>query len=175
MQRPSVLILADDPAFAREITANWPEAQPSGHSPEFTLLDKGFCSHLDGDQYDLAIVDASSISKAGSAHRREPGKRMDVDEDLKRALVAVAKPAILIHSGSGRESFKAQGPIVEICREAKTWPALTGFVGREIYAVAKPNYAFRKLINFVLLHKQTPHSGATWLRCGPTSTDRSEE
>jgi hypothetical protein len=132
MYRPTVLILADHPAFAREITANWPQDQSSCHSPGFILLDMGFCDDIEGGQYDLAIVDTSSISKAEGALRRGSGKRIDVDKALKLALIAAAKPAILIHSGSGRESFKAQGLIVEMRCEAKTWPALTGFIGREI-------------------------------------------
>src|ERR1019366_3094447 len=62
--RPTVLILASDPAFSREITANWPQdPAPNSDSPEFILLDEGFSRDLEGSHYDLAIADASSVEE----------------------------------------------------------------------------------------------------------------
>jgi len=61
MNRPTVLILASDPAFSREITANWPQ-DPASRSnfPEFVVLEEGFSRDLQNNQYDLAIADSPS-------------------------------------------------------------------------------------------------------------------
>ena len=86
MNRPTVLILASDPAFSREITANWPEDHaPHSYGPEFIVLDEGFSRDLKGSHYDLAIADASSDDT--NAERNED-KRKCLDTALKQSLVA---------------------------------------------------------------------------------------
>lgn len=73
--RPTVLILASDPAFSREITANWPQDSfPYSNGPEFIVLDEGFSRDLSGSHYDLAIADASSTEKRMS-HDASDGKQ----------------------------------------------------------------------------------------------------
>ncbi len=64
MNRPTVLILASDPAFARKVTAGWPQGgELGGNGPEFIVLDETFCSGMAGSDYDLAIADASPETK----------------------------------------------------------------------------------------------------------------
>ena len=131
MNRPTVLILASDPAFSREITANWPrDPAPHGHGPEFTVLDEGFSRGLEGSHYDLAIADACSIEKHKSEKRKLLNKRLN--KDLKQSLVAAGKPAILIHSDPSRGPYSIHGALLELRREPGTWPALVGLIGREI-------------------------------------------
>jgi hypothetical protein len=55
-RRPTVLILASDRAFAREISAAWPqEAAPRSAArsirPEFVVLDQGLARELEGSHY----------------------------------------------------------------------------------------------------------------------------
>jgi hypothetical protein len=86
--RPTVLILASDPAFSREITANWPqEPAPRSHGPEFIVLDEGFSRELKGSHYDLAIADASSVDKIASpAENNNDQDRNSKDKNAKAEL-----------------------------------------------------------------------------------------
>ena len=138
MHRPTVLILASDPAFSREITANWPQdPAPRSEGPEFIILNEGFSRELEGSNYDLAIADAScdeeddeknrSKNKAKSKHlNKRPSK------DLMQSLAGAGKPAIMIHSDPALDFYKVQGAILELRREPGVWPAMAGLVGREI-------------------------------------------
>jgi len=122
MHRPTVLILASDPAFSRELTANWPRDHASHASaPEFIVLDQGFSPDLQGSHFDLAIADASSAKK-----------KNDRIKVLKQALAAVAKPAIIVHSDPAATFYNLHGAILELRREPEIWASITGLVGREI-------------------------------------------
>jgi hypothetical protein len=132
--RPTVLILASDPAFSREITANWPQ-DPSPHSdgPEFIVLDGGFSRDLKGNQYDLAIADASSVDKTDlkiNAARRRLNKRLN--KDLKQSLTAAGRPAIVIHSDPSLDFYNIHGAVIDLRRQPGVWPAIAGLIGREI-------------------------------------------
>jgi len=152
--RPTVLILASDPAFAREITAEWPQG-PAPHSegPEFVVLDfgvldfsidDGLSSGLSGSQYDLVIADASCEEKKRPAdqgphknakNKDRPGLVHPLpNQGLRQALAAAGKPAIVIHSdhSSARRLYDIHGSVVEMRREPGIWPAITGLVAREI-------------------------------------------
>jgi len=156
MNRPTVLILASDPAFSREITASWPQ-DPDSHSdrPEFIVLDQTFSRDLKGSQYDLAIADASSAEKNSSPGKndnqnadekrdkkrdKKDGRKKDKhkllrrysNQDLKPALAAAGKPAILIHSDSALDFYTLHGAVLELRREPGIWPAMAGLIGREI-------------------------------------------
>ncbi|MGB9083284.1 MAG: hypothetical protein WCC46_01545, partial [Terriglobales bacterium] len=116
MNRPTVLILASDPAFSREITAHWPnDPLPNANRPEFIVLDEGFLRDLKGSQYDLAIADASSVGKriphgqgdeqmpavktaGGKIKARRTPLNRSQNKELKQSLFAAGKPAIVIHS-----------------------------------------------------------------------------
>jgi len=128
--RPTVLILASDPAFARAITAHWPHG-PAPHSdvPEFIVLDEGFSSGLEGGYYDLAIADASSFDrKAG----RGKALSKPLNKELWQSLNAAGKPAIVVHSDPSRDFYNIQGAIVDLRRESEAWPAMAGLIGYEI-------------------------------------------
>jgi len=129
--RQTVLILASDPAFSREITAHWPQ-DPERHSagPEFILLDEGFSRDLQGSHYDLAIADASSVGKKSSGNKNDSSNSRITA--LKESLVAAGKPAILIHSDPSLGFYNFRGAILELRREPGFWAALAGLVGREI-------------------------------------------
>src|ERR1700681_5084671 len=102
IHRPTVLILASDPGFAREITANWPQdPAPRSDGPEFIVLDEGFSRVLEGSHYDLAIADASSDEKLKKDKRKHLNKRLN--KELKQSLAAADKPDILIHSEHSRD------------------------------------------------------------------------
>src|SRR5438552_195915 len=77
--RPTVLILASDPAFSRELTEAWPVRN---EKPEFVLLEEERCRQLPRDTYDLAV-----------AHAISPEKHAILTE----ALRASRNPSILIH------------------------------------------------------------------------------
>jgi hypothetical protein len=131
IHRPTVLILASDPGFSREITANWPQdPAPSSDGPEFIVLDEGFSRGLEGSHYDLAIADASSDEKLKKDKRKPLNKRLN--KDLKQSLAAAGKPAILIHSDPSRDFYNIHGAVLELRREPGVWPAMAGLAGREI-------------------------------------------
>ena len=131
INRPTVLILASDPAFSREITANWPQdPAPNSDGPEFIVLDEGFSRDLEGSHYDLAIADASSVEKLKNDKRNHLNKRLI--KDLKQALAAAGKPAIMIHSDPALDFYNLHGAVLELRRQPGLWPAMAGLIGREI-------------------------------------------
>ena len=140
--RPTVLILASDPAFAREITAHWPQDPgPQFNTPEFIVLDQGCSRDLKGSNYDLAIADASYYEKRRHTkkNKNDPSKNKDKDQDrngqnqvLNRSLAAAGKPAIVIHRGPAREFCNIHGAVIELRGEPGVWPAMAGLIGREI-------------------------------------------
>ena len=137
MNRPTVLILASDPAFSREVTANWPQ-DPNRRSegPEFIVLDQDFSCDLQGSNYDLAIADASSDEKSNEKNKdKRKNKNLNrdhVNKDLGQALAAAGRPAIIIHSNPSLDFCNFHGALVELRREPGLWPAIAGAVGREI-------------------------------------------
>ncbi len=136
-KRPTVLILASDPAFVRDISAAWPQEpapRSATHSsrPEFVVLDQGLSRDLEGSHYDLAIADASSDQKNT---RGESGK--DPHQALRQSLAAARKPAIIVHServhsDRSLDFYQLHGAVLELRREPGLWPAIAGLVGREI-------------------------------------------
>lgn len=128
--RPTVLILASDPAFAREVTAHWPHGPiPGSDAPEFIVLDEGFSSGLQGGHYDLAIADASFVEK-------KQGKRKllakPLNKGLQQSLAAAGMPAIVIHSDPSREFYNIRGAIVDLRCAPGVWPSVAGLVGYEM-------------------------------------------
>src|SRR5208282_1619266 len=146
--RPTVLILASDPAFAREITAHWPQdPAPQSNSPEFIVLDQVSSRDLKASNYDLAIADASYYvrRKHNKKNENDPSRDKNKDKDkekyndrngpsqlLNRSLAAAGKPAILIHGGHARDFYNIHGAVIELRREPGVWPAMAGLIGREI-------------------------------------------
>ena len=119
LNRPTVLILSSDPAFARLITFNWPK---DSVSPEFVVLEEDRCGDLQCGSFDLAIADAPSQEKGAS---------------LRNAIAVAGKPAILTghdvspQAGSGHSSSGSDS-ILELSREPESWAAMAGLLGREI-------------------------------------------
>lgn len=114
MIRSTVLILSTNPAFARDLAAHWSgDANPPG----FTVLEEGLFRDLDASQYDLAIADASS-----------PESHFE----LKEALAAAGKPAIVVHADSSLAFLHTHGNIVELRGQDGLWPTVAGLLGREI-------------------------------------------
>jgi signal transduction histidine kinase len=111
---PTVLILSSDPAFARAITASWPKDR---ERPEFVVMEQDLCGDLQGDTFDLAIADPLSGDK---------------QENVKRALAAAGKPAILIGYDVSQQASSGHGSILELSREPESWAAMAGLLGREI-------------------------------------------
>ena len=136
--RPTVLILASDPAFSREITAHWPlDPAPQFNSPEFIVLDEGCSRDLNGSNYDLAIAHASYYEKRrhNKKNTNDPSKDKDSNSQnqaLNRSLAAAGKPAILIHGGHARDFYNIHGAVIELRGEPGVWPAMAGLIGREI-------------------------------------------
>jgi hypothetical protein len=143
--RPTVLILASDPAFSREITAHWPQdPAPQFNSPEFIVLGESFSRDLKGSNYDLAIADASYYEKRHNKKdennpSNDPSEDPSKDKDrsgqnqvLNRSLAAAGKPAIVIHRDPARDFYNIHGAVIELRGERGVWPALAGLIGREI-------------------------------------------
>jgi signal transduction histidine kinase len=112
--RATVLILSSDPAFAREITTNWPKDR---EPPEFVVMEQDLCADLQGDAFDLAIADAPT------------GERL---ANLRTAIAVAGKPAILTGYHISPQAPFGLGIIVELSRESESWAAMAGLLGREI-------------------------------------------
>ena len=132
--RPTVLILSNDPAFARELASHWPGDAP----PEFIVLEGSLFRDLIGSHYDLAIADAASRKS---------------DSELKQALASAAKPAILIHSGPEPEFARSDfthtgGTLVELNAslhgQPQSWAVVAGLLGREILRRARAEACARE-------------------------------
>jgi hypothetical protein len=147
VNRPTVLILASDPAFSREITANWPhDPLPRSNGPDFVILDEGFSRDLQNFHYDLAIADAAFVDKQvdkqdekkqdgkNDEKRKDKRSRLNkrLNKDLKQSLLAAGKPAILIHSDPSLDFYNIHAAVLELRRELGIWPAIAGLLGREI-------------------------------------------
>jgi hypothetical protein len=134
-KRQTVLILASDPAFARDITAAWPqEPAPRSVRPEFVVLDQGLSRDLEGSHYDLAIADACFDEE--NTHGKD-SQALHQHHALRQSLVVARKPAIIIHSErihSERllDFYQIHGAVLELRREPGLWSAIAGLVGREI-------------------------------------------
>jgi hypothetical protein len=120
VNRPTVLILSNNPSFVRELATNWPS---DPNQPEFTVLEEELFSDLAGGHYDLAIADAGSPESRAA---------------LKQALTSAGKPAILVHADSASAFSQSDGSIIELHRDmpgdagGQNCPAIAGLVGREM-------------------------------------------
>jgi signal transduction histidine kinase len=112
--RPTVLILASDSAFSRDLTEAWPAG---GANPQFVLLEEDRCRELPDDTFDLAI-----------AHTASPEKHVI----LTQALRATRKPAILVHHDPTTAVCRVHGSIVELHRDTCSWPEMPALLGGEI-------------------------------------------
>jgi|SRR5208337_1443984 len=135
MNRPTVLILASDPAFSREITANWPQ-DPASRSnfPEFVVLEEGFSRDLQNNQYDLAIADSPSVDekKDGKKNKNDRKNKNEENNALRQSLAAAGRPAIIVRSDLAPDFYNIHGAVLELRREPGLWPAIAGLVGREV-------------------------------------------
>jgi hypothetical protein len=140
MNQPTVIILSSDPAFSREITANWPRGSGSSGMPGFIVLDPTITSDLNGGHYDLAILDNSGQTASGKSvkarGRRNPKnvapQANDKELDIKLSLVSPARPAIVIQPDSEMNFYAIKGAVIEIRREPQIWAGITGLIGREV-------------------------------------------
>ena len=135
-KRPTVLILASSPAFARDITAAWPQEpapRSAAHSgrPEFIVLDQGLSRDLEGSDYDLAVADVPFDQKNARGENRQ-ALRQARHQALQQSLAAARKPAILVHSDRSLDFYQLHGSVLELRREPGLWAAIAGLVGREI-------------------------------------------
>ena len=134
MNRPTVLIVATDSSFSREITANWPRDHGSPlNGPEFIVLDEAFCCGIEGSHYDLAIAEASSLRRNGKK-KKDPRTRNKAPrpEDLEQSLAAAGRPVIMIHSPGARDFYPIHGAVIALRRDPGIWASMAGLLGREI-------------------------------------------
>jgi hypothetical protein len=153
MNRPTVLILASDPAFSREITANWPQ-DPASYSncPEFIVLEEGFSRDLKSSHYDLAIADAPSVDKNKEGKndkndrkdKNDKNDKNDKSKALKQSLAAAGKPAIIVRSDSALDFYNIHGAVLELRREPGLWPTIVGLVGCEILRRRQAEFSARE-------------------------------
>ena len=128
MNRPTVLILSSNPAFARAIAVDWPVNEDA---PEFTVLDQRLFREIAAGNYDLAIADGTAAENRS---------------DLKQALLDAGKSAILIggdqalsswpkrdRSQSGHMMIELNADLTSRTHgEKPAWPTIAGLLGREI-------------------------------------------
>jgi hypothetical protein len=138
MNRPTVLIVATDSAFSREITANWPRDHGSPLSgPEFIVLDEAFCCGIEGSHYDLAIAEALPRRIGKKKKDRRTLNKAPLPGDLEQSLAAAGRPVIMIHSHGAHDFYDIhfydiQGAVIALRREPGIWASMAGLLGREI-------------------------------------------
>ena len=104
MDLRTVLIISDDPEFARTIMARW---QSGNNMPAFTVMKGDLCQKLDADSFEVAIVGAV---------------RPVVLASVLKALEPLTKPVLFIwDGGQSVETVRASQLRVMILRENEGW------------------------------------------------------
>ena len=104
MDLRTVLIISDDPEFARTIMARW---QSGNNMPAFTVMKGDLCQKLDADSFEIAIVGAV---------------RPAVLASVLKALEPLTKPVLFIWDGGPSvETVRASQLRVMILRENEGW------------------------------------------------------
>jgi hypothetical protein len=137
MNRQSVIILSSVASFSREVIAKWPQGSANATAPEFILLDPSLARDLNSVQYDLAIADccANPSPEHMSAARHQLCGKETIQKQfvsINRSIVASGKPALVIHSDSGRDYYAIKGAVIELRREPLLWAETVGLIGREV-------------------------------------------
>jgi signal transduction histidine kinase len=100
----TVLIISDDPEFARTIMAQW---QSENNMPAFTVMKGDLCQKLDADSFEVAIVGAV---------------RPTVLAAVLKALELLTKPVLFIWDGSQSvETLRASQLRVMVLRQHEGW------------------------------------------------------
>ena len=100
----TVLIISDDPEFARTIMARW---QSENNMPAFTVMKGDLCQKLDADSFEVAIVGAV---------------RPTVLAAVLHALEPLTKPVLFIwDGGQSVETVRASQLRVMILRQHEGW------------------------------------------------------
>lgn len=100
----TVLIISDDPEFARTIMARW---QSDNNMPAFTVMKGDLCQKLDSDSFEVAIVGAV---------------RPTVLASVLKALEPLTKPVLFIWDGAQSvETVRASQLRVMILRQHEGW------------------------------------------------------
>ena len=104
MDSRTVLIISDDPEFARTIMARW---QSETSMPAFTVVKGDLCQKLDTDSFEVAIVGAV---------------RPDVLASVLKALEPLTKPILFIWDGGQPvETVRASQLRVMVLRQHEGW------------------------------------------------------
>src|ERR1700693_3336358 len=100
----TVLIISDDPEFARTIMARW---QSENTMPAFTVMKGDLCQKLDADSFEVAIVGAV---------------RPAVLSCVLKALEPLTKPVLFIWDGDQCvETVRAAQLRVMVLRQHEGW------------------------------------------------------
>ena len=104
MDQPTVLIISDDPEFARTIMARW---QSENNVPAFTVMKGDLCEKLNADSFEVAIVAAV---------------RPTVLATVLDALESLTKPVLFIWDGDRSvDTVRASQLRVMVLRQLDGW------------------------------------------------------
>lgn len=104
MDLRTVLIISDDPEFARTIMARW---QSESNMPTFTVMKGDLCQKLDADSFEVAIVGAV---------------RPNVIASVLKALESLTKPVLFIwDGGQSVETVRASQLRAMVLRQHDGW------------------------------------------------------
>jgi signal transduction histidine kinase len=134
----TVLIISDDPEFARTIMARW---QSENNMPAFTVMKGDLCHKLDADSFEVAIMGAV---------------RPTVLPSVLNALEPLTKPVLFICDGSQSvETVRASQLRVMILRQHEGWlDALVLLVSEALRHCEALARAIRAEETIVLLKRQ---------------------
>jgi signal transduction histidine kinase len=110
VERPTVVIICDEPEFARAITNRW---QTERNSPSFSVANSNFCGQLQAGHFDLAIA----------------GGLQESPESVIEVLRRSGKPVLHVSRGNGL--YPKLPGIVQL-PEVPDWPELLLVVARQI-------------------------------------------
>ena len=104
MDQPRVLIVSDDPEFARTIMAWW---QSENNIPAFTVMKGDLCQKLDAESFEVAIVGAV---------------RQTVLASVLKALDSLTKPVLFVSDGGQSvETVRASQLRVMVLHRYEGW------------------------------------------------------
>jgi signal transduction histidine kinase len=104
LDQPTVLIISDDPEFARTVVARW---QSENSTPAFTVMQGDLCQKLNAESFEVAIVGAV---------------RPTVLATVLKALEPLAKPVLFLWDGNQSvEAVRTSQLRVMVLRQQEGW------------------------------------------------------
>ena len=125
MERPTVVIISDEPEFSTAATRRWLKER---HVPSFILLESSSCSHLRGSGFDLAVIGGVSAESVS---------------EVLETIEPAGKPVIHILRHNGHSPHTSN---VLSLPEIQPWPDLLVTLGNQVLARERASAELTRLM-----------------------------